>query len=80
LGIRKGISLPRVSWTDYDRLLGRMLYAGDQNDLALEENGYVEQTVRGTSMLAEHLRENASPEEQAAESLLPARSLPQRAS
>jgi 3'-5' exoribonuclease len=30
------------SWTDYDRLLGRMLYAGDQNGLALEENGYVE--------------------------------------
>jgi 3'-5' exoribonuclease len=30
------------SWTDYDRMLGRMLYAGDQNGLALEENGYVE--------------------------------------
>lgn len=30
------------SWTDYDRLLGRMLYAGERNGLALEENGYVE--------------------------------------
>lgn len=30
------------SWTDYDRMLGRMLYAGDQNGLALEENGYTE--------------------------------------
>lgn len=30
------------SWTDYDRLLGRTLYAGDQNGLALEENGYIE--------------------------------------
>jgi 3'-5' exoribonuclease len=30
------------SWTDYDRMLGRMLYAGDQNGLALEENGYVD--------------------------------------
>ena len=30
------------SWTDYDRMLGRMLYAGDLNGLALEENGYVE--------------------------------------
>jgi 3'-5' exoribonuclease len=31
------------SWTDYDRMLGRMLYAGDHNGLALEENGYIEQ-------------------------------------
>lgn len=30
------------SWTDYDRMLGRMLYAGDHNGLALEENAYVE--------------------------------------
>lgn len=30
------------SWTDYDRMLGRMLYAGDHNGLALEENGYIE--------------------------------------
>ena len=30
------------SWTDYDRMLGRMLYAGDPNGLALEENGCVE--------------------------------------
>jgi len=30
------------SWTDYDRMLGRMLYAGDPNGLNLEENGYIE--------------------------------------
>ena len=32
----------RKSWTDYDRMLGRMLYAGDPNGLGLEENGYLE--------------------------------------
>jgi len=26
-------------WTDYDRHLGRMLYAGEQNDLTIEESG-----------------------------------------
>ncbi|MBM3122101.1 MAG: HD domain-containing protein [Chloroflexi bacterium] len=30
------------SWTDYDRMLGRMLYAGDHNGLGIEENGYVD--------------------------------------
>ena len=30
------------TWTDYDRMLGRMLYAGNQNGLGLEENGYLE--------------------------------------
>ncbi|TFH35993.1 MAG: HD domain-containing protein [Anaerolineales bacterium] len=30
------------TWTDYDRMLGRMLYAGNQNGLGLEENSYLE--------------------------------------
>jgi len=30
------------AWTDYDRLLGRMLYAGERNSLTVEENGFVE--------------------------------------
>jgi 3'-5' exoribonuclease len=30
------------TWTDYDRMLGRMLYAGDRNGLPIEENGFVE--------------------------------------
>jgi 3'-5' exoribonuclease len=30
------------TWTDYDRLLGRMLYAGEQNGLPIEENGLAE--------------------------------------
>jgi 3'-5' exoribonuclease len=29
-------------WTDYDRLLGRMLYIGERNGLTLEENGLVD--------------------------------------
>ena len=29
-----------VSWTDYDRLLGRMLYAGEQEGLTVEENSF----------------------------------------
>ena len=30
------------SWTDYDRHLGRRLYAGEQNGIALEENSLVD--------------------------------------
>jgi 3'-5' exoribonuclease len=30
------------AWTDYDRLLGRMLYAGESNGLTVEESGFVE--------------------------------------
>jgi len=30
------------SWTDYDRILGRMLYAGDREGVTLDENGYIE--------------------------------------
>ncbi len=29
-------------WTDYDRLLGRMLYAGERDGPTVEENGFVE--------------------------------------
>jgi len=30
------------AWTDYDRLLGRMLYAGERDGLTVEENSFVE--------------------------------------
>ena len=33
---------PGQVWTDYDRLLGRALYAGQQEDLSIEERGHEE--------------------------------------
>ena len=33
---------PGENWTNYDRLLGRYLYAGGDNDLNVEEQGWTE--------------------------------------
>ncbi|MFQ5614905.1 MAG: 3'-5' exoribonuclease YhaM family protein [Anaerolineales bacterium] len=33
---------PDDAWTPYDRLLGRQLYAGDREDLLVEERGWIE--------------------------------------